>query len=144
MSKVESIFGARRRGKFGCGFLAQRDVEEMLEGKLADSRRERFDVHLREGCSECLHLSAAIEEFQRVLDKGALGIEAEQFAETEHALKLRVREEFERTFAERGRSHTPPWGREISTDELEQIVAAGPDSQRNDEAGRDPDDPEES
>lgn len=141
MGKVESIFDARRRAKFGCGFLSQRDVDELLEGKLIDSRRERFEKHQREGCAECLHLAAAIEQFRRVLDEGVLQIEADRFARSEHDLKRRLQEEFERTFADADRRKTP-WGSEISTDDLEQIVAAGPDGPR---ADPDPeaDDPED-
>jgi len=127
MGKIESILGARRRGRFGCGFLAPRDVEEMLEGRLAEDRRRRFELHLQQGCVECLHLAAAVEKFRLVLDEGVLGVEAGQFARTEHGLKLRLREEFDRIFAGRGR-HRAPWSGEIGTEDLERIVAAGPDT----------------
>jgi len=127
VSKVESIFGARRRAKFGCGFLSARDVEELLEGRLEASRVERFERHLAEGCVECLHLSAAIEEFRRVLTDGAVAAEVSAFVRTERSLKRTLREAFARAL--RGRATAPsnlPWERELTAEELESIAAAGP------------------
>jgi len=126
MSKIESIFGARDRGKFGCGFLSQRDVDDLLTSELEGPRFDRLEQHRLE-CEECVHLLAAVERFRAVIDDGVLESEARQFAESEQAVKARLREEFALTLGSSGRRGSPPWGREMSTDELEYIAAAGPD-----------------
>jgi len=127
MSKIESIVGARNRGHFGCGFLSQRDIDDLLSSGLDASRSERLEQH-RVQCEECVHLVAAVERFREVIDGGVLETEARQFAEREQAVKLRLRQEFERTFGPSGRrGGSVPWGREMSADELEYIAAAGPD-----------------
>jgi len=128
MSKVESIFGARRN-KFGCGFLTHRDIDELLEGKLSAERTDRFQQHQRGGCNECLLLGASVERFRRILEEGVLEVEAGQFAKTEQALKERLREEFQQMFsAAEVTMVEAPWSRELSTDDLEHIAAAGPDT----------------
>lgn len=128
MTNIRSFSDAPDK-RFGCGFLSRRDVDEMLEGRLDDARRERFEQHQREGCTDCLYLAASLEQFARVLRDGVLGIEARQFADVEPGLKVHLRQEYERLFARNGLPVSSlPWAREISTDDLEHIAAAGPDA----------------
>lgn len=144
MSKIRSIFGKPPKDRFGCGFLTRRDIDEILESRFDEARQERFEEHQREGCTECLYLAAALEQFTRILKDGVLGIEAEQFSEIEQGLRINLRREYEKIFARNGLPVSSlPWAREVSTDDLEHIAAAGPDGPRNG-FDRDPDDDDRS
>ena len=137
MKKRGSIFGRKREPELGCGYLSSQEIDSYLEGRLADERNGEFEAHLRGNCTECLHLSAALESFREILDKGALETERRWFESSRRVLKARVRQELERELAE-GDGKLLPFSRPgLTNDELETLAAAGSDPHLD--PGEDPD-----
>ena len=129
----------------GCGFLSPREVDALVEGRLKARRLGLFDTHRGEGCGECLHLHAAAESFRDILEHGVLAAERTAFGRTRRGVEARLGQEVDRLREQGSRRSLLglPWGvgRGLSSDELEQIAAAGqPDL---DDSVTDEDDPAE-
>ena len=110
----------------GCGFLSERQIDAFLERGADPDLEQGFEQHLRDGCAECLHLVAAMEQFREVLERGPVQSERARFAETRHLFRTRLRYAVETDDGEHSAGFLGlGTARGLSPEELEQISAAG-------------------
>lgn len=85
----------------GCGFLSQKEIGEALEGRLPEERRNELELHVEQGCAECVTLVVDLEVFRGVLADGVSEMEARESDLQAEILAGRLREGTEARGADR-------------------------------------------
>jgi hypothetical protein len=77
----------------GCGFLSAEEIDDALNGQLSEARFAEFDVHVEDGCAECVTLAADLELFRAVATDEPLQIERREDDAHAAAFRERLRQE---------------------------------------------------
>lgn len=79
--------------RVGCGFLASREIEDWLEGRLSPRRGTAFEMHHAGGCRACAVVAADREVFLGVASHGLLHSERKHYDRTQAIVKAHLRQE---------------------------------------------------